>query len=41
MTGLAVDSEVADPHNLIQNDIVMRIERLDGVASVQSDGFAE
>jgi len=39
--GLAVNPDVADPYNLIQNEIVMRIERLDGVASVQADGLLE
>jgi len=39
--GLAVDPDVADPYNLIQNDVVMRLERLDGVASVEVDGLLE
>jgi len=39
--GLAVNPEVADPYNLIQNEIVMRLERLDGVASVEVNGLLE
>ena len=39
--GLAVDPELADPYNLIQNEVVMRIERLDGVASVEVNGLLE
>ncbi|MEE8218005.1 MAG: efflux RND transporter permease subunit, partial [Vicinamibacteria bacterium] len=39
--GLAVNPEVADPYNLIQNDIVMRLERLDGVASIEVNGLLE
>ncbi len=39
--GLAVDPELADPYNLIQNDVVMRLERLDGVASVEVNGILE
>ena len=39
--GLAVDPELTDPYNLIQNEVVMRIERLDGVASVEVNGLRE
>ena len=39
--GLAVDPDLADPYNLIQNEVVMRIERLDGVASVEVNGLLE
>lgn len=39
--GLAVDPTIADPYNLIQNDVVMRLERLEGVASVEVDGLIE
>jgi HAE1 family hydrophobic/amphiphilic exporter-1 len=39
--GLAVDPALADPYDLIQNEVVMRIERLDGVASVEVNGLLE
>jgi HAE1 family hydrophobic/amphiphilic exporter-1 len=39
--GLAVNPDIADPYNLIQNDVVMRLERLDGVASVEVNGILE
>jgi HAE1 family hydrophobic/amphiphilic exporter-1 len=39
--GLAIDPDVADPYNLIQNEVVMRLERLDGVASVEVNGVLE
>jgi HAE1 family hydrophobic/amphiphilic exporter-1 len=39
--GLAIDPAVADPYNLIQNEVVMRLERLDGVASVEVNGVLE
>jgi HAE1 family hydrophobic/amphiphilic exporter-1 len=39
--GLAVDPDLADPYNLIENDVVMRLERLDGVASVEVNGILE
>jgi HAE1 family hydrophobic/amphiphilic exporter-1 len=39
--GLAVNPELADPYDLIQNDVVMRLERLDGVASVEVNGLFE
>jgi len=39
--GLAVDPEVVDPYNLIQDEIVLPLSRIDGVASVQSNGLAE
>ena len=39
--GLAVDPDLADPYNLIQNEVVMRLERLDGVASIEVNGLLE
>jgi HAE1 family hydrophobic/amphiphilic exporter-1 len=39
--GLAVDPGLTDPYNLIQNEVVMRLERLDGVASVEVNGLLE
>jgi len=39
--GLAVDPSLADPYTLVQNEVVMRIERLDGVASVEVNGLLE
>ncbi len=39
--GLAVNPEVADPYTLIHDDVVMRLERLDGVASVEVNGLRE
>jgi HAE1 family hydrophobic/amphiphilic exporter-1 len=39
--GLAINPELGDPYQLIQREIVMRLERLDGVASVQANGLLE
>jgi len=39
--GLAIDPAVTDPYNLIQNEIVLPIERVDGVASVEANGLLE
>jgi hydrophobic/amphiphilic exporter-1 (mainly G- bacteria), HAE1 family len=39
--GLAVDPDLVDPYNLVQNEVVMRIERIDGVASVEVNGLLE
>jgi HAE1 family hydrophobic/amphiphilic exporter-1 len=39
--GLAVNPDLTDPYNLIENDVVMRLERLDGVASVEVNGILE
>jgi HAE1 family hydrophobic/amphiphilic exporter-1 len=35
--GVAVEPEVANSYDLIQNDIVLPLERVDGVASVEGD----
>ncbi len=39
--GLTYDPEMGDPYRLIQREVVMRIERLDGVASVEINGLQE
>lgn len=39
--GIGVDPTVADPYNLIQQEIVRPLSRIDGVATVRSDGLQE
>ena len=39
--GLTYDPEMGDPYRLIQREEVMRIERLEGVASVEINGLQE
>jgi len=39
--GLAVDPELTDPYDLIQNEIMVRLQRIDGVASITADGLVE
>ena len=39
--GLAIDPELTDSYNLIQNEIVLPLQRLDGVASVDAQGLEE
>jgi len=39
--GVAVDESVADPYDLIQNSVILPLERIDGVASVSADGLVE
>jgi HAE1 family hydrophobic/amphiphilic exporter-1 len=39
--GLAVDPEIADPYNLVQDEVVLHLQRLDGVASVDVEGLLE
>jgi HAE1 family hydrophobic/amphiphilic exporter-1 len=39
--GVAVDAEAADTYDLIQNRVVKRLSRLDGVASVEVEGLIE
>lgn len=39
--GLTYDPQMGDPYKLIQHEIVMRLERLDGVASVEMNGLQE
>jgi HAE1 family hydrophobic/amphiphilic exporter-1 len=41
VAGLAIGDDVADSYNLIQNEIVTRLERLDGVAKVDVNGIQE
>ncbi|MCG8421867.1 MAG: efflux RND transporter permease subunit [Proteobacteria bacterium] len=39
--GVAVDPTVPDPYNLIMQEIIRPFERIDGVATVRSDGLQE
>ena len=39
--GVAVDSEVTDLYNLVQDQIVKPMSRIDGVANIQLDGMEE
>ncbi len=39
--GLAIDSELSDPYSLVQNEVIMRLERIDGVANVEAQGLLE
>ncbi len=39
--GVAIDPQVTDSYNLIQQEIILPLRRIDGVASVQSDGLQE
>jgi len=39
--GVAVDPSVADPYNLIQKRIILPLERIEGVASVEANGLEE
>jgi HAE1 family hydrophobic/amphiphilic exporter-1 len=39
--GLAIDPDVADSYNLIQDEVILPLSRIDGVASVQAQGLAE
>lgn len=39
--GLAIDPAVVDVYNLIQDEVVLPIERIDGVASVEAHGLGE
>lgn len=39
--GVGVDPGVADPYNLIQQEIIRPLSRIDGVATVRSDGLQE
>jgi len=41
MIGLAIDPDLADAYDLIQNSIVLPISRIDGVASVDVQGLEE
>jgi HAE1 family hydrophobic/amphiphilic exporter-1 len=39
--GVAVDEQLVDSYNLIQNEIILPLSRVDGVASVEADGLIE
>jgi len=39
--GIAYDPELGDPYQLLQHRVIMRLERLDGVAAVQAQGLVE
>jgi HAE1 family hydrophobic/amphiphilic exporter-1 len=39
--GLAVDPNLSDPYNLIQKEIILPLQRIDGVASVRAEGLEE
>ncbi|MEM9491908.1 MAG: efflux RND transporter permease subunit, partial [Myxococcota bacterium] len=39
--GVAADPRVADPYDLIMEEIVKPLQRVDGVASVRSDGLSQ
>lgn len=39
--GVAMDPSVTDPYTLIQQEIITPLQRIDGVASVQSDGLQQ
>lgn len=39
--GMAINPDITDIYNLVQKEVVDRLERLDGVASVNTDGMEE
>lgn len=41
MIGIAIDPDLEDPWDLIQNDVIIPVERIDGVATVQTFGLEE
>ncbi|MEE8385286.1 MAG: efflux RND transporter permease subunit, partial [Dehalococcoidia bacterium] len=41
MIGLAVDPDIKDSYNLIQQEIIKPLQRIDGVASVDAEGLEE
>ena len=41
MVGVLVDEGTADTYNLIQNEVILKLERLPGVASVDAQGLLE
>ncbi len=41
VVGVALDPDVSDPYELVQKEIINRIERLPGVASVQASGHEQ
>lgn len=38
---ISVDPSVLDPYDLVQNDVLLRLERIDGVASVRAHGLEQ
>ena len=41
MVGLIVEEDTADVYNLIQNEVILKLERLPGVAAVDAQGLLE
>ena len=41
MVGLIVEEETADVYNLVQNEVILKLERVPGVASVDAQGLLE
>jgi len=41
VVGLAIDDTLANAYDLIENEIVLPLERIDGVAAVDTDGLVE
>jgi HAE1 family hydrophobic/amphiphilic exporter-1 len=41
MIGIAIDPDLQNPYDLIKNDVMMRVERIDGVASISNFGLEE
>jgi len=41
MIGIGIDPDLEDPWDLIQNDVIIPVERLDGVGTIQSFGLEE
>jgi hydrophobic/amphiphilic exporter-1 (mainly G- bacteria), HAE1 family len=39
--GIIVDPAVTDPYDLIQNEVILRLERLEGVASARANGLEQ
>ncbi|MEZ5312795.1 MAG: efflux RND transporter permease subunit [Thermoanaerobaculia bacterium] len=39
--GLAIDDSLANAYDLIQNEVILPLERIDGVAAVGADGLVE
>jgi len=39
--GVAVEEGIADSYNLVQDEIILPLERVEGVASVEADGLIE
>ncbi len=39
--GLAIDPELSDAYDLIQNEVILPLQRLEGVASIEAQGLEE